>query len=65
MEPEGSLPCLQEPFTGPYPKQNEYRPDHHISLRSILMLSIHLLLGFLSDLFLSAFPTKKYYQRRV
>jgi hypothetical protein len=26
MEPEGSLPCLQEPATGPYPKPDESSP---------------------------------------
>jgi hypothetical protein len=24
MEPEGSLPCLQKPATGPYPEKVEY-----------------------------------------
>jgi hypothetical protein len=23
MEPEGSLPCLQQPATGPYPEQDD------------------------------------------
>jgi hypothetical protein len=35
MEPEGSLPCSQEPFTGPYPKLDQSNPYHPI-------LSIHL-----------------------
>jgi hypothetical protein len=29
MEPEGSLPCLQEPATGPYPKPDESSPCVH------------------------------------
>jgi hypothetical protein len=37
MEYEGSLPCSEEPFTGPYPE-----PDQS-SLRSILILSSNLL----------------------
>jgi hypothetical protein len=36
MEPEGSLTCLQEPSSGPYPE------PHPISLWSILILSTHL-----------------------
>jgi hypothetical protein len=30
MEPEGSLPCLQEPATGPCPKQDESSPYLYI-----------------------------------
>jgi len=28
MEPEGSLPCSQEPAIGPYPEPNESSPYH-------------------------------------
>jgi hypothetical protein len=36
MEPEGSLPCLQEPITGPYPEPHESSPRP-----LILFLKIH------------------------
>jgi hypothetical protein len=26
MEPDGSLPCLQEPAIGPYPEPDAYSP---------------------------------------
>jgi hypothetical protein len=54
MEPEGSLPCSQEPSTGPY-------PVHPTPLRSILILSSHLRLGLPRGLFPSGFATKILY----
>jgi hypothetical protein len=30
MEPEGSLPCSQEPFAGPYPEPDETSPYYPI-----------------------------------
>jgi hypothetical protein len=30
MEPEGSLPCLQESCTGPYPEPDQSKPYHPI-----------------------------------
>jgi hypothetical protein len=56
MEPEGSLPCSQEPSTDPYPETDRSNPYHPI-LRSILILSTHLHVGLPSGLFLSGFPT--------
>jgi hypothetical protein len=59
MEPEGSLPCSQEPFTGPYPGSNQSSPlqTYPIYLRSILILSTHLRRG----LFPCGFPTNILY----
>jgi hypothetical protein len=30
MEPEGSLPCSQEPSTGPYSELDQFNPYHPI-----------------------------------
>jgi len=57
MDPEGSLPCSQEPGADSYSepdKSSQYIP----TLRSILILSAQLRLGLPSGLFLSSFPTK-------
>jgi hypothetical protein len=54
MEPEGSLPCPQEPSTGPYPEPDQSNPSHPLSLRSILISSTHLRLGLPSGLFLAS-----------
>jgi hypothetical protein len=56
MEPEGSLPCSQEPSIGPYQEPNQSSPYHPI-LRSILILFTHLRLALPSGLFPSGFPT--------
>jgi hypothetical protein len=57
MEPEGSLPCSQEPSTCPYPEPDESSPyhPHLISPTFILILSTYLRLGLPSGHFL-AFP---------
>jgi hypothetical protein len=61
MESVAKLPCLQEPFTGPYPDQSSPYHPHIISPRSILILSIYLLLGLRSGPFPSGFPTNILY----
>jgi hypothetical protein len=63
METEGSLVCLREPSTGPYPQPDQSSPHypHPISLRSILILSSDLRQGLLSDVFISGFPTQILY----
>jgi hypothetical protein len=60
MEPEGSLPCSQEPSTGSYPEPNQSSP-YHPNL-SILILSTHLRLGLPSGLFPSGFPINILYE---
>jgi hypothetical protein len=59
MEPEGSLPCSQEPSLVPILSQID--PVHPIPLNPILILSTHLSLGLHSGLFLSGFPTNILY----
>jgi hypothetical protein len=39
MEPEGSLPCSQEPSTGPYPKPDQSSPHHPILNEELQNLS--------------------------
>jgi hypothetical protein len=63
MEPEGSLPCSQEPPKVPILNQIDpvYTIPLYICLRSILTLSTHQRLGLPSGLFPSGFPTNVLY----
>jgi hypothetical protein len=63
MEPEGSLPCSQEPSSGPYPEADWSSPYNlNLSLYiTILMLFTHLRLCLSNDLFPSGFPTNILY----
>jgi hypothetical protein len=49
MEPEGSVPCSQDPATGPYPEPDESGPHHDIV--STLILLFHPRLGLPRDIF--------------
>jgi hypothetical protein len=44
MEPQGSLPCSQEPATGNYPEPHASGPHPQtlMSIRSIVILNFHL-----------------------
>jgi hypothetical protein len=60
MEPEGSLPCSQEPSCCSYPEPDESSP-YHPTLRSILILLSHLRLGLPNGLSPPSFCTKTLY----
>jgi hypothetical protein len=51
MEPKDSLPCLQEPSTGPYPEQDQSSPYH------LFILSTHPCPDYPSGLSPCGFPT--------
>jgi hypothetical protein len=64
MEPEVSLPCSQEPSTGPYPELDQSSQYQLILfLSSILVLLFHLRQSFPTGLFPSRFPTKILFRR--
>jgi hypothetical protein len=54
MEPEGLLPCSQEPFTGPSPEPDQSSPYHPIQffLRSIVNTRVYFIQGIISALYL-------------
>ena len=58
MQPEGSLPSSQNPPLLFTLSQRNAVHSHHISLKSILILSSLLLQGFPKCLFLSWFPSE-------
>jgi hypothetical protein len=65
MEPVGSLPCSQEPSTGPYPdpdQSNLYHPSHLFKIHFILFT--HLRLGLPNGLLPSGFPTNILYSNK-
>ena len=61
MEPEGSLPCSQQPATWPYSEPDQPTPRHSnnfISLVSVPILSSYTHRGLLSCPFHTCLPTK-------
>jgi hypothetical protein len=61
-EPAGSSPYSQESATGPYPEATgSSLHSQPVFIRSILIPSSRLRLGFPSGLFPSGFPTKTFY----
>jgi hypothetical protein len=61
MQPEGSLPCPQEPSTGPYPEPDRSNSYHPI-LSKIYFNIVHQPTSwFSSGLFPSDFPTNILY----
>jgi len=62
MVPEGSLPCSQGQAAGPYSETCiQSTPSHPVFVRSILILSSHLLPSLPSGLFTTGLPTKILY----
>jgi hypothetical protein len=62
MESESSLRCSKEPSTDPYSEPDQSSPyhPHSISVKSILILSTHVLLDLPSGLFHLTFPPVSY-----
>jgi hypothetical protein len=45
MEPESSLPCSQDPSTGPYAELDQSSPYHPINKYVIQILKCHMIKG--------------------
>jgi hypothetical protein len=60
MKPEGSLPCLQEPSTGPYPQPDQSSTYHPILSKIHFNSPPTYVLVFLVVSFLLAFPPISY-----
>jgi hypothetical protein len=64
MEPEGSLPCSQEPSNGPYPEPDRSSPydliPSYLSKIHFNIMHITYVLVFLVVSFLLAFPPISY-----
>jgi hypothetical protein len=59
MEPEGSLPCSQQPTPCPYLEPDQFSSNpHSFPSRSILILNSHLRLGIPSRLLPSTYHTQ-------
>jgi hypothetical protein len=61
MEPEGSLPCSQEPSTGPCPEPDQAIPPNPLLLSFILILCTYLRLGIPIGVFMFGFTTNILY----
>jgi hypothetical protein len=46
MEPENSLPCSQEPFTGPYSEPDESNIEHPLSIVACLLGNVTVISWF-------------------
>jgi hypothetical protein len=63
MQPKGSLPCSQEPPTGPYPEPIESSPlIHTLCLKDVLISSSHLCLCLINGIFPEGSLTKILYK---
>jgi len=67
MEAESSLPCSQQPATGPlsWARWMQSGSSRSISVRKILILSFHICLGLPSDHIPLGIPTKILYESLI